>query len=54
MGALRVACKAENVAGPGDQLLLRARTPEGFNARVGAKGKRAVAAGPVLAAGNRG
>jgi predicted aspartyl protease len=36
----------------GDQLLLGARTLEGFNARVDSKQKKLVAAGPVLAAGN--
>src|SRR5436309_2507276 len=39
-------------AEPGDQLLLGARTLEGFNARVDPKQKKLVAAGPVLAAGN--
>jgi predicted aspartyl protease len=39
-------------AQPGDQLLLGARTLEGFNARVDSKQKKLVAAGPVLAAGN--
>jgi predicted aspartyl protease len=39
-------------AEPGDQLLLGARTMEGFNARVDPKQKKLVAAGPVLAAGN--
>jgi len=39
-------------AEPGDQLLLGARTLEGFNARVDSKQKKLVAAGPVLAAGN--
>ena len=37
-------------AEPGDQLLLGARTLEGFNARVDSKHKKLVAAGPVLAA----
>jgi predicted aspartyl protease len=37
---------------PGDQLLLGARTLEGFNARVDPKQKKLVAAGPVLAASN--
>ena len=41
-------------AEPGDQLLLGARTLEGFNARVDSKQKKLVAAGPVLAAGNVG
>ena len=36
----------------GDQLLLGARTLEGFNARVDSKQKKLVAAGPILAAGN--
>ena len=39
-------------AEPGDQLLLGARTLEGFNARVDSKQKKLVAAGPILAAGN--
>jgi len=39
-------------AEPGDQLLLGARSLEGFNARVDAKQKKLVAAGPILAAGN--
>lgn len=39
-------------AEPGDQLLLGARTLEGFNARVDSKQKKLVAAGPVVAAGN--
>ena len=37
-------------AEPGDLALLGARTLEGFNARVDAKSKKLVAAGPVLAA----
>ena len=37
---------------PGDLSLLGARTLEGFNARVDAKQKKLVAAGPMLAAGN--
>ncbi len=37
----------------GDLLLLGARTLEGFNARVDSKQKKLVAAGPVLAAGNK-
>ena len=37
-------------AEPGDLSLLGARTLEGFNARVDAKGKKLVAAGPILAA----
>lgn len=37
-------------AEPDDILLLGARTLEGFNARVDAKRKKLVAAGPVLAA----
>ena len=37
-------------AEPGDQLLLGARTMEGFNARVDPKQKKLVAAGPMLAA----
>ena len=39
-------------AEPGDQLLLGARTLEGFNARVDSKQKKLVAAGPLVAAGN--
>ncbi|HEV2294882.1 MAG TPA: retroviral-like aspartic protease family protein [Tepidisphaeraceae bacterium] len=39
-------------AEPGDQLLLGARTLEGFNARVDSKQKKLVAAGPILAASN--
>jgi predicted aspartyl protease len=39
-------------AEPGDLLLLGARTLEGFNARVDAKLKKLVAAGPLVAAGN--
>jgi predicted aspartyl protease len=41
-------------AEPGDQLLLGARTLEGFNARVDSKQKKLVAAGPVLAAASIG
>ncbi len=37
-------------AHPGDLQLLGARTLEGFNARVDARGKRLVAAGPIPAA----
>jgi len=39
-------------AEPGDQLLLGARTLEGFNARVDSKQKKLVVAGPLVAAGN--
>src|SRR4051812_33191023 len=40
-------------AKPTDLFLLGARTLEGFNARVDSKQKKLVAAGPLLAAGNR-
>ena len=41
------------IAEQNDQLLLGARTLEGFNARVDPKQKKLVAAGPVLAAGSK-
>lgn len=40
-------------AEPGDRSLLGARTLEGFNARVDAKQKKLVAAGPLVAAAAR-
>lgn len=39
-------------AEPGDLQLLGARTLEGLNMRVDSRGKRLVAAGPLMAAGN--
>ena len=37
---------------PGDLLLLGARTLEGLNLRVDARGKKLVATGPIIVAGN--
>ena len=39
-------------AEPGDLLLLGARTLEGLNMKVDSRGKRLVASGPQIAAGN--
>ena len=39
-------------AAPGDLQLLGARTLEGLNMKVDSRGKRLVASGPLIAAGN--